>query len=370
MKNKVILSYLSIHFKETDSKTDEFLFEIFDNENEVNISHLNSLSEYVFNTDSASKGMKRAIAKLLSFDTPDLTALHLTRVILNSCPNLSPDNFIQLFNNQKTTLNPTPLCKLRINQVKLLLEHMSTDRLLKLIWSHNGDLELLSDTILMMKKVKTQDKELWTKYLPKKIKSIRQIHDMSSRIIERFSEGDFDLNQREDILKLDNKTLGDDLTIRVPETHFDLVKLGESLSFCIGNGYYSTKVKNKKSSIISIFRDKKPVYAIEFSRYHILQAHGWGNRTDFEPPKSVLLSLEKLIIKQPECPDDFLPITDSRWINGYKYDNNNLYLLLNHNIYVYFDVPKEVYEGLLESKTKGRFVNAEIKPHYECERVR
>ena len=37
--------------------------------------------------------------------------------------------------------------------------------------------------------------------------------------------------------------------------------------------------------------------------------------------------------------------------------------------YKYKDVPKELYEKLLQAESKGRFVNTEIKGHYEYERL-
>jgi hypothetical protein len=34
--------------------------------------------------------------------------------------------------------------------------------------------------------------------------------------------------------------------------------------------------------------------------------------------------------------------------------------------YVYLDVPPETYEAFLQAESKGRFVNAEIKPRHRC----
>lgn len=36
--------------------------------------------------------------------------------------------------------------------------------------------------------------------------------------------------------------------------------------------------------------------------------------------------------------------------------------------YVYFDVPPEEYDALVEASSKGRFLNQRIKSHYRCKR--
>jgi hypothetical protein len=37
---------------------------------------------------------------------------------------------------------------------------------------------------------------------------------------------------------------------------------------------------------------------------------------------------------------------------------------LNGGVYEYGDVPEETYQALLGADSKGRFLNAEIKPHH------
>ena len=189
--------------------------------------------------------------------------------------------------------------------------------------------------------------------------------------MSKVGQTDFCLNQREDILLYDGKKLdGTDYVIRVPKTHYDLIDLGEDLSFCIGNGTYSHGVRDGEYSIVGIFDKKGAVYGIQFSRYRILEAQGFGNLWENKPDANVLLKLRNTLTEAPKMPDDFLPITDSSWIHGYRYDNKDLYLLLGDNIvYQYFGVEEEVYEELLNHEVKGRFVNQVIKRNYSCERI-
>jgi len=42
---------------------------------------------------------------------------------------------------------------------------------------------------------------------------------------------------------------------------------------------------------------------------------------------------------------------------------------LNGGVYEYDDVPQETYHALLEADSKGRYLNAEIKPHHPSRRL-
>lgn len=53
---------------------------------------------------------------------------------------------------------------------------------------------------------------------------------------------------------------------------------------------------------------------------------------------------------------------------GYT-DNNLIVEYLSGTKYKYKNVPKEVYDQLLESDSKGRFMNSNIKSKYEYERL-
>lgn len=203
---------------------------------------------------------------------------------------------------------------------------------------------------------------------PLKPKSLKELHDNLSLILSRFNSDDFDLNQREDIVVLHNKTLQDhDLYIEVPKKHSDLVLLGQKLNFCIGNGTYSKGVLSGNYSIIALYsaKDKKPKYGIQFTRYSVSQAKGFGNS---QLPSNILLSIEDLLIKKPELPEDFIPFGPHSFLFGYKYDNSSLFVMFKKgSIYSYENVPHDVYESFL--KEKGKCLNSTIKPNYKCIKI-
>lgn len=343
------------------------LFEsLVESENNLNVDSVKKITEYAFNTDSPTKGMGRAVIRSLSeFEQPDFESLNFTRALIKSSTVKNNDTLIQVLNSQEKALkSDLGSSGMLIKHVKALSKHYNASRIVKLLWS--SELLHLSDTLSMMEKITKNHPSL--NYLPKKPKSIMDIHDCCVRALPKVNQDNYSLEQRDDVLLLDNLSVDEEHFIKVPKTHFDLVDLGESLNFCIGNGGYSKKVLDKKASIVAVFDKKGPKYGVEFTRYNINQAHGFSNISSFSPSKDFLKKLESLITKEPELPTDFIKITDSHWVNGYKYDGKDLYLLLKDKIYVYFDVPKDVYEEMLNGDlNKGTFVNKQIKPHYSCE---
>ena len=53
---------------------------------------------------------------------------------------------------------------------------------------------------------------------------------------------------------------------------------------------------------------------------------------------------------------------------GYE-DNNLIVEYLSGTKYKYKKVPKEIYDAMLESDSKGRFMNSVIKGKYDYEKV-
>lgn len=51
------------------------------------------------------------------------------------------------------------------------------------------------------------------------------------------------------------------------------------------------------------------------------------------------------------------------------YKESNLYVEYRRGEYVYKNVPKKVYDGLLAAESKGKFMCAEIKGKYEYEKL-
>lgn len=297
--------------------------------------------------------------------TIDYVSLKLFALLLRRKVNLDLITFAyhQL---QGVSLHPCATSRLTLAGVDSLLRHYPVKRVLKLLFSDSSS--LLPDTFSMFAELSRHGV---TPSLPKKPQSLIAVHDTVSRAASRIGQDDFSLNQRADIAILDDTHLMDGLVVRVPLTHFDLVSLGEALNFCIGNGYYSREVAKGVFSIVGVFDAKgKAVYGVQFSRYDIQQAHGFGNQSEHKPSPSVIRSLSELLTKAPKMPEDFLPILDSHWIKGYKYsDGGDLYLLMGRTVYLYSGVPCSVYEALLDSEAKGRFVNRHVKKHYPYSKV-
>ncbi len=38
-------------------------------------------------------------------------------------------------------------------------------------------------------------------------------------------------------------------------------------------------------------------------------------------------------------------------------------------LYLYGGVPKEIYQGMVDAESRGKYLNATIKPHYLCAKV-
>lgn len=251
--------------------------------------------------------------------------------------------------------------KLSLNLLQLLKKEYNENRVVKLIlesdYSHNSDISY------MLKELRTK---VDINFLPNKPKNLDDIHSSCVDIFQKLKTDNYSLEQREDILALDNTVIKNDLTIRVPKSHYDLVFLGEELNFCIGNGYYSREVKEKRCSVVSIYKNNKPIYGVQFNRYSIKQAYGFDNQII---PSKILVDIQNALISAPEVPHDFIAISDSKWINGYKYNDKDLYLLLNGHIYIYYDVEQDIYEQLILSERKGAFVNRIIKGTYEYKKL-
>lgn len=55
-----------------------------------------------------------------------------------------------------------------------------------------------------------------------------------------------------------------------------------------------------------------------------------------------------------------------------RYDDNKNTLEIEFQggrVYQYFDVPKQIFEGLLKAESKGKFFHEQIKGHYRYARV-
>lgn len=248
-----------------------------------------------------------------------------------------------------------------------LLKSYPEKRVVDLIFE---DSDYIEDTMAMFNQLDKhcdRDAKNYYEFLPKKPKSMKEIHDKCNKILVKIGIADFSLEQREDVLKLDKREiLNGEAVIRVPRTHHDLVDLGEDLNFCIGNGSYSYQVRQGKCSIVAIYSGNKPLYGVQFTRYSIKQAYGFGNSV---VPQNILFEIEDSLISKPEVPEDFIRMSHS-FIYGYKYDNENMYFMLsNGGIYMYENVSNETYEEFMDADSKGSYFASVIKKDHECVRI-
>lgn len=248
---------------------------------------------------------------------------------------------------------------LNIQTIKRLKMVYTEQRILQLFFT--TDYMLLEDVNKMLLKIIQTCGDNWKNFLPNKPKDLKTLHDALNIASCRLGNGDFDLNQREDVLKIDNQIICEKYKIIVPKTHFDLVELGRRLHFCIGNGVYSKEVLQRKTSIVAIHDVKtdKPLYGIEFNRYTLKQAKGFDNSS---VPDKIICALENLIISRPELPEDFINMTNHKFIKGYKYNNKDLFVLFNTNhVYVYEGISRELYEAFEKAERKGEFFHKFIR---------
>lgn len=248
---------------------------------------------------------------------------------------------------------------LNLQTIKRLKKNYQEQRLLNLFFS--SDFSLVGDINKMLNKVVKSVPE-YCNYLPKKPKDLKMLHDKLMTISSKIGDGNYSLNQREDILHMENQVICANYIIKIPKTHFDLVSLGERLNFCIGNGVYSKDVLQKKTSIISIncLKTDKALYGIEFNRYAIKQARGFDNRS---VPDKILVAIENLLISRPDLPDDFVSLENHPFIQGYKYNNKDLFVLFKtQSIYAYEGMSEELYEQFEKAESKSKFFHNFIKP--------
>lgn len=246
-------------------------------------------------------------------------------------------------------------------------------RLIQLFFQEEN-LEYWKDIQEMVIYLKNKSQNLVIPINPKP-QTMEELHNRLDATCQKLSEENFELNQRADVLALEGKKIKDGLMIKVPNTHYELVEVGGALNFCLGNGVYSNKIRDNLCSIVVVYDKLKPLYAIEFGRYKIMQSKGVANSSI---PKEILLDIQDLLIKKPDLPEDFIPLGENHgWIQGFKYDNKDFYLMVknvkhynNFNIYKYLDVTQEDYEKFLQESRKGAFFNKEIKTKYDCEIVK
>lgn len=349
-KESLLRDYLELN--NFDSRSTNIVLNSIDDKYGLDI---NVLSSKIFK--KTTKQSRKFVTSLFASDKPDVSILNVVRVLSYSL-NL---NVNLIINNYKKVKKEYGSRSLTVEFVKELLRIYPEKRVVKLIMADS--FSNLYDVVYMMKEIK---KERKIDFLPSRPSSLKEIHDSLSRMTLKLKSKNYSLDQRIDVLQLDNIAINDNMTIKVPKTHYDLIDLGEELNFCIGNGYYSREVLERRSSIVSIYNKNKPIYGVQFGRYSIMSAYGFDDKP---VPSDILLEIQNALISEPLVSKDFIAITDSSFIHGIKYTNENLYVIMSEKIYIYYDVEQHVYEELIESERKGTYLNRIIKGNYNYELV-
>lgn len=75
--------------------------------------------------------------------------------------------------------------------------------------------------------------------------------------------------------------------------------------------------------------------------------------------------LTSMIPLLPTSTDGFTPVESSN-LAGVRWDEDSLFVQFkNGGVYQYHDVPKSEFDELIESNSKGQFLNSRIKPNYQ-----
>ena len=291
--------------------------------------------------------------------------------IVKGLDNIDKDK-VKLDSN-KITLRKTQVRSFRKSHIKFLLSNYSHERVISLIFNTYtvAILESFIEDVIIEVKQSRIPKKVFKNMLPKKPKTIVEVHDYFFEQLALFKidkEPDFPLNPREDFLKMDGKEIEIDnekLKVHVPKTRKELGIYSAKHMFdnCVGTSdHYAQGVKNGNWTIIGVFdQSNKPRYCLQVQKYSFLQAKGVRNS---EIDKKVLVKLESLLTIKPELPSQFIPV-DHSFIFGYCYnpEKESLFIMFrkNESIYEYFGVSQDIYETFQKEKSKGRFLNSVLK---------
>ena len=68
--------------------------------------------------------------------------------------------------------------------------------------------------------------------------------------------------------------------------------------------------------------------------------------------------------------DILLEKVESSNIDMIGHDDNTLVIVYKSgSVYLFKDVPREIYDDFLKAESKGKFMNSVIKPNYKYERL-
>jgi hypothetical protein len=186
--------------------------------------------------------------------------------------------------------------------VSNLKKHFSEEKcfnVLKMI--QQKDVEFLHDIAYSLDSIGNSSSDLFKQMVKDlSFKNIKQLHDEVSQVSELMSQArDVVSLKQEAIESLDGKNVLS-YVIKLPETNFELIKIGQSLNLCVGNGGYFEKVMNNESFIISLNKNDKYHACIEIDTddLTIKQAKLFANKDLDNKTKGIIKTLLDQIRKQ------------------------------------------------------------------------
>lgn len=229
----------------------------------------------------------KSIESILDLKNKAVKKLFYENLYLQDRINTEMLNIIFIVKNIKENINEqllNPLLKQYNHQafisedylidVKNMLMSYNEKRIVTLFSNYEED-DFIEDCAIMYRRL--FERNLFVdEVLPKKPKSIRELHSIFTRESKKISQTNFELKQDLDHLK-GLKVNG--YEIFVPEQSYDLIDIGNNLSICVGNGYYASLIFKKESSIIALKEKNKYAYCVEMKGNYLKQCRGYGNRS-------------------------------------------------------------------------------------------
>lgn len=158
--------------------------------------------------------------------------------------------------------------------LKNLLSSYNEKRIIQLFSNYCED-DFIEDTTIMYERLLENDVTI-DQVLPDKPKNIVEIHTILTRECSKIKEPNNKLKQN--LPHLENKMF-ENCEIFIPQTAHELIDIGNTLSICVGNGYYAEKVLKKKCNIIALKNKGKFICCIEFDSKEIIQARFYQNKS-------------------------------------------------------------------------------------------
>lgn len=208
--------------------------------------------------------------------------------------NLNPDD---LFNLDHFKALPFSIC-FAYKGSGVIFKRYTIERVHTLLTSPDADVR--TDLIHMGHRLDFLPEYELREMLPRKPKSLLQLHDFVSEALLKWNVPNVPLEQ--DLMFLNGLPL-DEYVIEVPVTSYDLIDTSRDLKHCV-HGYYERVIK-KYCQIINLLQDGRRVYTLELrpkdQSYVIVQFKGLRNNSEMEtelgkPYQEKLLRLIELYL--------------------------------------------------------------------------